>query len=103
MKPTRPVILISAAFLAGCSSPDQETMKRGLAADGLTPVQASCYSNVLSNAIGADEYNYLGALLANGESRKNAIKRTRRKHGSEFKTAMNSAKQQLDACLKKTE
>lgn len=91
--------LASALLLSACSAPDTESMQRGLTNNGMSAAQAGCYAGVLKEIIGTEEYNYLAGLMVEGASQKDAITRTRRKYGADFKTAMRTSSDKLDSCL----
>ena len=99
MKTNVVVFMGSLLLLSACSAPDTEGMKQGLLSNGMTPSQAACYANNLKGIIGVDEYNNLAELMLNGADKAEAIKKTRRKFGAEFKTAMTANSDSLDSCL----
>ena len=94
------VLMISVLLLSACASSDVDGMRKGLIKDGMTASQAECYANNLGAVIGADEYNNLAQLMQQGVSMKDAIQKTRRKYGSDFKTKMSANSDKLDGCLK---
>ncbi len=99
MKPIKSGAVIAASLaLVACSSPETEKMLNGLAKAGLSPDQASCYSNTLEPAVGTDAYNQIADYLFKGETLAKALNRTRRKFGGDFSTELGKVKKALDAC-----
>ncbi len=94
-------LLVSVLFLSACGTADVEGMQKGLAKGGMSAAAAKCYANELKAMIGTQEYNNLAALMQQGASLTDAVKKTRRKFGAEFKTAMSANRDSLDACQQK--
>ena len=80
-------------LLAGCGeSPDVDSMKNGLTKSGMEQDQAECFSQAMGKTVDGEIYNNLAVLLNQGETEKNAVNRTRRKFGAEFKVPMEKAR-----------
>jgi hypothetical protein len=94
-------LVVSVLFLSACGTADVDGMQKGLAKGGMSAASAKCYANALKEVIGVDEYNNLAKLMQEGSSLTEAVKKTRRKFGAEFKTAMSANSDTLDACQQK--
>ncbi len=82
--------------LVGCGSKDVEQMKAGLVKSGMPADQAACFAEGMKKEIKADPYNYMAKLMVAGETEKEAVNRTRRKYGADFKAPMAKAR---EACV----
>ncbi len=84
--------------LVGCGeNPDIEVMSRGLVKSGMSQEHADCFAEGMSKAVDGEPYNYMASLLDKGTPEKDAVNRTRRKYGADFKTPMKKARAE---CLK---
>ena len=75
--------------LTGCGGRDVETMTSGLQKSGLPTAQATAFAEALKKGVKKDPYNYLARLMDAGIPEKDAINKTRRKYGAEFKSALS--------------
>ena len=90
--------LAALLLLAGCGeSPDVDSMKNGLTKSGMPTKQAVCFSQAMSKTLDGKIYNNLATLLNQGETEKNAVNKTRRKFGAEFKVPLEKARK---GCVK---
>lgn len=87
------LLLALAAMTSGCGeSPDVEKMKAGLAKTGMPAEQAACFAEKMSKTVEGEPYNYMAALMKEGAAENEAVNRTRRKFGADFKTPMQEAR-----------
>jgi len=92
------LLLCAALFLSACGeSPDVDSMTSGLVKSGIASDQAACFAASMEKTIKGEPYNYMASLMNKGETEKNAVNKTRRKHGADFKDAMGEARK---ACVK---
>lgn len=86
------VLLLAVPLLMACEAPDSAMMSSGLTKSGMPVALANCMAEAMSESIDAEVFNSLAALLDKGVAEKEAVNRTRRKFGAEFRTPMNKAR-----------
>jgi len=92
------ILLTVAFFLAGCGeSPDVVSMESGLVKSGMASGKAACFAGAMEKTVDGEVYNYLASLMNKGETEKDAVNKTRRKYGADFKVAMGQARK---SCVK---
>lgn len=92
------MLTVSLGFIAGCfNSPDTDMMKAGLKRSGMAVVTADCFAEKMAEDINGEIYNYLAKLMSEGGyPEKDAVNKTRRKYGADFKAPMKEAR---NACV----
>lgn len=92
------LLFLSTLLLSGCGeSPDVDLMKSGLARSGIPSDQANCYAEAAGKTVDGEPYNYAAALMNEGVAEREAINKTRRKFGADFKTPLDEARK---TCVK---
>ncbi|MDP0494995.1 MAG: hypothetical protein Q7Q73_02185 [Verrucomicrobiota bacterium JB024] len=85
-------LLLAVPFLlAGCG-PKVNEMKAGLIKSGMPADQAECYAEEMKG-MDSGPYNYMAKLLNAGVSESDAINKTRRKYGADFKAEVEKARE----------
>ncbi|MGE9292169.1 MAG: hypothetical protein ACQKBW_01030 [Puniceicoccales bacterium] len=85
------LLLTATLLLAGCGANVSE-MKTGLIKSGMSADQAECYAQEMKG-MDSGPYNYMAKLLNAGVSETEAINKTRRKYGADFKTEVEKARE----------
>lgn len=86
-------LFLMLLVLAGCGG-DVELMTSGLTKSGLPANQAAAFAEKMSKSVKKGPYNYMAKLMDAGISEKDAVNKTRRKYGAEFKQAMQEAREE---------
>ena len=83
-------IVFLGAMLSGCGG-NQEMMEKGLVRAGIDGTRAKCLAEKMSGTIKGEIYDYLANLLNEGVAEREAVNKTRRKYGADFKSQMEEA------------
>ena len=90
------LLAVSLLLLVGCGeSPDIAKMEAGLVSSGTGAAEAKCFAAAMSDqGVKGEPYNYLANLLTKGFAEQEAINKTRRRFGADFKTPMRKARKE---------
>lgn len=83
-------IIFLGMMLSGCGG-DQGKMEKGLVRSGMEAGKAKCLAEKMAGTVKGETYDYLAGLLNEGVAEREAVNKTRRKYGADFKSQMEEA------------
>ena len=83
-------IIFLGALLSGCGG-DKELMEKGLVRAGKDAAMAKCLAEKMAASVKGETYDFLAKMLNEGVAERDAINKTRRKYGADFKAQIEEA------------